>query len=161
VTIAIHHATFSDLLEIAALAGALVRQHSAFDPKRFLLVENVESGYAWWFEKELSNTNALILAATLDSQIVGYAYGRVEERDWNSLLDAHGALHDVFVTPAARCKGIGRLLVERVVEELSARGVPRVVLHTAVQNLEAQKLFSALGFRQTMLEMTREASGSK
>jgi ribosomal protein S18 acetylase RimI-like enzyme len=39
-------------------------------------------------------------------------------------------------------------------------GAPRVLLHTAVQNEQAQALFSKLGFRSTMLEMTREAGGA-
>jgi RimJ/RimL family protein N-acetyltransferase len=39
---------------------------------------------------------------------------------------------------------------------LLARGAPRLVLATAVQNLEAQRLFEAHGFRRTMIEMARE-----
>jgi ribosomal protein S18 acetylase RimI-like enzyme len=36
------------------------------------------------------------------------------------------------------------------------RGAPRVVLGTAEQNEPAQRLFERLGFRRTMVEMTRE-----
>ena len=81
------------------LAGQLVRQHSAFDAKRFLFIENPEKGYEWWFGKELQNKKALILCAKLDGKLVGYAYARQEPRDWNALLDAHGALHDIFGAP--------------------------------------------------------------
>ena len=45
---------------------------------------------------------------------------------------------------------------ERVLAELRERGAPRVVLHTAVQNTAAHKLFESAGFRRTMLEMTCE-----
>jgi hypothetical protein len=34
--------------------------------------------------------------------------------------------------------------------------MPRVVLGTADSNHAAQRLFTALGFRRTMVEMTRE-----
>ena len=138
------------------LAGALVRQHYDFDAKRFLLIENPESGYEWWFGKELLNKKALILCAKLDGKIVGYAYSRLEPKDWNSLLDAHGALHDILVDESARRKGIGQRLLQRTFEELRARGAARVVLHTATKNRGAQKLFAAAGFRQTMIEMTCE-----
>jgi ribosomal protein S18 acetylase RimI-like enzyme len=144
------------LPEIAVLAGQLVRQHFAFDAKRFLFIENPEKGYEWWFGKELQNKKALILCAKLDRKIVGYAYARIEPRDWNSLLDVHGALHDILVADAARRKGVGRQLLERTLKELRARGAPRVVLHTAIKNRAAQKLFASVGFRQTMLEMTCE-----
>ena len=42
-------------------------------------------------------------------------------------------------------------------EKLKALGVPRVVLMSAAANAEAQKLFEKLGFRRTMVEMTRES----
>lgn len=152
----IKRATKKDLPEIAELAGELVRQHYAFDPKRFLLIDNPEAGYAWWFEKELGNKKAIILCAKLDGKIVGYAYARLEARDWNALLDEHGALHDILVHESARRQGIGKQLLSAVLEELRRRGAARVVLHTAVKNHAAHKLFGALGFRQTMLEMTCE-----
>ncbi|HYQ16148.1 MAG TPA: GNAT family N-acetyltransferase [Polyangiaceae bacterium] len=154
--IEIKKATKRDLPKIAELAGVLVRQHYAFDAKRFLLIENPEAGYEWWFNKELANDKALILCAKLDGKIVGYAYARLEPKDWNALLDAHGALHDILVHESARRQGVGKLLLTRVLDELRKRGAPRVVLHTAVQNRGAHKLFEALGFRKTMLEMTCE-----
>ena len=152
----IRKATQRDLPKIAVLAGQLVRQHAAFDAKRFLFIENPESGYEWWFGKELANKKALILCAKLDREIVGYAYARLEPRDWNALLDAHGALHDILVADSARRKGVGKQLLTRVLAELRERGAPRVVLHTAIRNRAAQKLFAAVGFRKTMLEMTCE-----
>jgi ribosomal protein S18 acetylase RimI-like enzyme len=155
-TIEIRKATRRDLPKIAKLAGELVRQHYGFDAKRFLFIENPESGYEWWFGKELDNKKALILCAKLDGKIVGYAYARLEPKDWNALLDAHGALHDILVAEAARGQGIGRKLLERVQSELRERGAARIVLHTAIKNRTAQKLFASVGFRQTMIEMTCE-----
>jgi ribosomal protein S18 acetylase RimI-like enzyme len=144
------------LPRIAELAGELVRQHYGFDAKRFLFIENPEAGYAWWFGKELENKKALIVCAILDRKIVGYAYARLEPKDWNALLDAHGALHDILVSEAVRGQGIGRKLLEHVQSELRERGAARIVLYTATKNLAAQKLFAALGFRKTMIEMTCE-----
>jgi ribosomal protein S18 acetylase RimI-like enzyme len=154
--IEIRKATRRDLPKIAKLAGELVRQHHAFDAQRFLLIENPESGYEWWFNKELENKKALVLCAKLDGKIVGYAYARLEPKDWNALLDAHGALHDILVAEEARGQGIGRKLLERVQSELRERGALRIVLHTAIKNRAAQKLFASVGFRQTMIEMTCE-----
>ena len=39
---------------------------------------------------------------------------------------------------------------------LRERGAPRVVLWTSPHNDNAQRLFEHLGFRRTMIEMTRE-----
>ena len=48
--------------------------------------------------------------------------------------------------------------MREVVRILTEKGAPRVVLMTAVQNEPAQRLFERMGFRTTMLEMTRESS---
>jgi RimJ/RimL family protein N-acetyltransferase len=40
--------------------------------------------------------------------------------------------------------------------ERPSRGAPRVVLSTAARNARAQRLFASAGFRDTMIEMTRE-----
>ena len=129
--------------------------HHATDPKRFFLVDRVEEGYAWWFRKELANEAAVVLVAERDGEILGYAYGTREGRDWNMLLDEHGAVHDVFVAPGARRGGVGRALMAEITAALEALGAPRIVLSTMVQNEPAQRLFRACGFCPTMLEMTR------
>ncbi|MEO8905334.1 MAG: GNAT family N-acetyltransferase [Polyangiaceae bacterium] len=155
-TVTVRAAEAQDLPAIAELAGQLVRQHYGFDAQRFMLIPNVEAGYAHFFAGELSNPDTLILAAELAGAVVGYAYARLEERDWNALLDAHGALHDIFVNESVRRQGVARRLVEAVRERLRAKGAPRLVLHTASKNHTAREFFAALGFRQTMTELTCE-----
>jgi ribosomal protein S18 acetylase RimI-like enzyme len=73
-----------------------------------------------------------------------------------SLRGPAGVVHDVIVDPEYRGHGVGRLLLEATLELLKSRGVPRVVLTTAEQNEPAQRLFERVGFRRTMIEMTRE-----
>jgi ribosomal protein S18 acetylase RimI-like enzyme len=52
--------------------------------------------------------------------------------------------------------GLATRLIEAVAEWLASRGTPRVVLWTAEHNRAAQRLFEGLGFRRTMVELTRE-----
>jgi ribosomal protein S18 acetylase RimI-like enzyme len=168
-----------DLERVARLAGKLVRMHHDFDRLRFFLPERVEEGYRWWFEQEIDRDEVVLLVAergpvpdggsagSADSAgsapkppaLVGYAYGRLEDRDWNQLLDACGALHDLWVEEGDRRGGIASRLVEAAVAALREKGAPRVILHTAAGNTAAQALFARLGFRATMVEMTREAKG--
>ena len=142
---------------MAALAAKLVRMHHELDAQRFFLTERVEEGYAWWFGQELARKEVALLVAERSGTLVGYAYGRLEERDWNQLLDTHGALHDLWVEEPERRHGVATALVEAMVQALVAKGAPRVVLHTAARNASAQALFARAGFRPTMVEMTREA----
>lgn len=152
----------ADLPAVGRLGGQLVRYHYGLDPKRYMLIENAEEGYAHFLGREAKNPRAVVLCAAEEptGAIVGYAYGTLEGRDWNALLEPHGALHDVLVDPGARRSGIGAKLVLETCSRLEAMGAPRVLLHTAVQNEAAQALFAKLGFRPTMIEMTRERGGT-
>jgi ribosomal protein S18 acetylase RimI-like enzyme len=151
----IRRAEQRDLAQVAPLAGELVRMHHETDPARFLMIERVEEGYAWWLGREIARAEAVVLVAARGAAIVGYAYGALEGRDWNLLLDAHGAVHDIFVAAEARRGGVGRQLVAALVLALEALGAPRIVLSTMVGNAAAQRVFRACGFRPTMMEMTR------
>lgn len=154
--VTVRSAAPADMPAVARLAARLVRQHHAWDPRRFLCMEPVEPGYERWLTHELEDPDAVIVVAERAGEVIGYAYGRLEERDWNALLDAHGGLHDVLVDEAARGAGVGAALVEAVCARLRALGAPRVVLMSAAPNVAAQRLFARLGFRATMVEMTRE-----
>jgi len=158
-TFTVRAMTKSDLPATAQLAGRLVRMHHDLDPRRFLHLANPEAGYARYFAGELESDAVVLLVAERagDGAIVGYAYGRLEPRSYNELLDACGKLHDVYVDESARGHRLGEQLVTEVVRRLTEKGAPRVLLLTAVQNEAAQHLFKKLGFRTTMLEMTREA----
>ena len=59
---------------------------------------------------------------------------------------------------ALRKSGAGAALVEAMVQRLTELGAPRVVLSTAFSNHNAQRLFGRLGFRSTMIEMTRDTT---
>jgi ribosomal protein S18 acetylase RimI-like enzyme len=156
----IRRAKRSELGAVARMAAALVREHHALDPRRFMLVEPVETGYRAWLDKELGRRAAVILVAEEDIEIVGYAYGVLEPRNWNELLDACGKLSDIYVSLPARRRGIARRLVEAMLIELTALGAPRVVLMSAEGNRAAQQLFASIGFRRTMVEMTIEAAAA-
>lgn len=160
----VREATEADLPALARLGARLARMHHRMDPRRFFVVEGMEKGYAWWLGKERENRKAVVLAAVRPGRggrerVVGYAYGRIEPRDWNSLRERCGVGIDLMVEPRARGAGVGAALVEALVRGLARRGAPRVVIQVAARNLDAQAVFARLGFRPTMMEMTREAEG--
>lgn len=161
-SVRIRLATTHDAAQIARLAAQLVRLHHSLDPERFFLVERIEDGYEWFLAKEIARKDAVVFIAEMaidpgaDAKIVGYAWGRLEPRDWMALLDACGRLHEVFVDVSARRLGIGKRLIEETLQWLEAQGAPRIVLTSAWKNEGAHQFFESLGFRRTMVEMTRE-----
>ncbi|HEX8435895.1 GNAT family N-acetyltransferase [Archangium sp.] len=161
-SLSIRPARPEDAPALGRMGAALVRLHHSYDPARFMAPEeDLESGYRWWLARELKREGAVVLVAEREGAVVGYVYATVEGRDWNALLDAHGELHDIWVDESVRATGVGGLLAEEMVRQLEARGVPRVILKTATRNEAARRLFERLGWRATMVEMTREVEGSE
>ncbi len=154
---AIRRAEPRDAAALGALGAALVRVHHELDHARFLPAgAGIEAGYGRFLESQLRDEDVVILVAERDGRVVGYVYAGIEPRSWKELRDVAGFVHDVFVEPAARGARIGARLVEAAAEWLAGRGVPRVMLWTAERNAAAQRIFERLGFRRTMIEMTRE-----
>jgi ribosomal protein S18 acetylase RimI-like enzyme len=130
--------------------------HYDFDRRRFLEPgADAEQGYAWFLGTQIEEEDALVLVVVEDDEVVGYVYATIEPRSWQMLLDEAAVIHDVIVDEPARRHGVAAALLEGAFEWIRRRGVPRVVLHTADQNAAAQRLFTRLGFRRTMVEMTR------
>jgi len=55
-------------------------------------------------------------------------------------------LNDLFVSPAARRRGVAKALVQRAREHGLETGVVRLTLQTAHDNLRAQALYESLGW---------------
>ena len=115
-----------------------------------------EEGYAWFLDTQLREEDVVVFVAERESSIVGYVYAGLEPQSWKELREACGFIHDVVVDESGRRSGVATLLMEAAIEWLRGRGAPRVMLWTAQQNGGAQRLFDRLGFRRTMVEMTRE-----
>ncbi len=150
-----------DARALGGMGATLARLHHRMDPRRFFALRGMEEGYAAWLAKEAASRRAVVLAAVSHShrgeRLVGYAYGRLEGRDWNTLRDRAGVGIDLYVVPVARRRGVGRLLLEALVRELVRRGAPRVVIHVAARNARALALFEGMGFRRTVVELAVEA----
>jgi ribosomal protein S18 acetylase RimI-like enzyme len=155
----IRRAQESDLPTLGRLGASLMRAHFAFDPQRFMSPgENPEKGYEWFLRSQLREERAVVLVAEQEGRVVGYVYAALEPQSWKEFREPAGFIHDVAVVETQRHGGIGQALVEAACEWLRAQGAPPVILWTAEPNLVAQRLFSRLGFRRTMIEMTMELS---
>jgi ribosomal protein S18 acetylase RimI-like enzyme len=154
----VRRAEARDAAALGRLGATLVRVHHVLDRARFLPAgAGIETGYGRFLETQLRDEHVVIFVAERADRVVGYVYAAVEPRSWKELRDVAGFVHDIVVEAETRHVGIGTQLLEAAAAWLVARGVPRVMLWTAERNIDAQRLFERLGFRRTMVEMTREA----
>ena len=155
--VVIRRAQESDLPMLGSLGAHLMETHYAFDQNRFMAPPgDPASGYAWFLGSQLRESDAVIFVAEREGEVVGYIYAGLEPLSWKELREAAGFIHDIVVDESGRRHGVASALMEAAIEWLRERGAPRVMLWTADQNEGAQRLFERLGFRRTMIEMTRE-----
>jgi GNAT superfamily N-acetyltransferase len=155
--VTVRRASDADLPALGRLGALLMRAHHAFDPLRFMAPgTDPEGGYAWFLGSQLKEDDVLVLVAERDGEVLGYVYAGLEPLSWKELRGACGFIHDVAVDARGRRTGLATALVEAAVAWLRSKGAPRVILWTADPNEPAQRLFAGLGFRRTMVEMTRE-----
>src|SRR5688572_24599217 len=81
----------TDLPRIGRLGAQLVIEHHDFDTRRFLAAKNrTPTDYAAFMSSQLNDPNVIILVADDNSDVIGYAYGAVEDYDYMSLRGPAG-----------------------------------------------------------------------
>ena len=91
------------------------------------------------FEEELAqNRLARYIVATTEDQIVGYA------GTWLVINEAH--ITNVAVDSRFRGRGIGRLLMEHLMELCRCEGMDSMTLEVRISNQVARNLYHKLGF---------------
>jgi ribosomal protein S18 acetylase RimI-like enzyme len=153
----VRRATRADLPHIGRLGALLVAAHHEFDSRRFLAATSrTKDAYAAYLGSQLDEPESAVLVADENSDVIGYAYVALESYDYMALRGPAGVLHDIIVDPERRRAGVGRQLFEAALEFVRSRGLAQIVLATAERNEAAQRFFASVGFRRTMIEMTRE-----
>ncbi|HEY2092995.1 MAG TPA: GNAT family N-acetyltransferase [Thermoanaerobaculia bacterium] len=155
--VVIRKAERRDLESLGRLGAMLMQVHYAFDNQRFLAPHpGVEQGYAAFLGSRIDSSDECVFVADVDGRVAGYLFAALEPLSWKELRGPAGYIHDVAVEENDRREGIATMLMEAGFRWLRDHGAPRVVLGTAARNEGAQALFHRLGFRDTMIEMTKE-----
>ena len=153
----IRRATADDRSALGELGAVLIRAHHNFDPLRFLAPgSNPAEGYGRFLASQLEDDESAVFVADRGGQLLGYVYASLEGRSWRELRDACGFVDDVAVREDERRTGVATALLEASFDWMREHGAPRVILWSAEQNQSGQRLFERLGFRRTMVELTRE-----
>jgi len=103
-------------------------------------------GVKAFLQERFARAETVIFLALVDDEPVGFV--QLYPSYDTITLKQIWILHDLFVIPSARQKGIAKSLLERarrLAEETHAKGL---ILETAVSNDAAQKLYEKLGWKR-------------
>ncbi|WP_426619728.1 GNAT family N-acetyltransferase [Pseudomonas rustica] len=105
---------------------------------------NLAQSRAFIAERMAAGESAIFLAQDEHGEALGF----VQLYPTFSSIDAHRTwlLSDLFTTPAARGRGVGRLLMNTARAFALETGAKGLVLETATDNYTAQGLYESLGY---------------
>jgi len=105
---------------------------------------NLEQSRAFITERMAGNESAIFLVEDESGEVLGF----VQLYPTFSSIDAHRTwlLSDLFTTPAARGRGVGRLLMNTARDFAVETGAKGLMLETATDNFTAQGLYESLGW---------------
>lgn len=123
----------------------------------YLLSADDTLAYEAWAEAEwwpaLRERYAPLGDGSMDAELIGLIHS--PERTPKELVAEYPAHLHIDLLERLRGKGMGRLLIERLVADLRARGVPGVHLGVDIANTNGIGFYEHLGFR----EVAREPGG--
>lgn len=106
---------------------------------------NLEGAMAFLTARLERRESIVLLAVTRTSQ-VGLGLAQVYPSFSSVRMKPLWILNDLFVVPGARRCGIGRCLLNEVIQRAILAGACRVVLATAQANTPAKALYESTGF---------------
>ena len=149
----IRRAAKCDLQTIVEMSIKLSRQHQNYNALRFIQTPDIVQQHFDLFRHEIENPESVVLAAEHESQVIGYAFIRLEEGNVVDVSEKSAWLHDIFVGESARGLKAGKMLLEQSFEAAKTMGSRVLKLQVATQNEFARKLFETYKFQPTMTEM--------
>jgi ribosomal-protein-alanine N-acetyltransferase len=114
------------------------------DLDEVMAIERASFAYPWssrFFHQEFEVECARSILAEMNGKIVGYVLF------W--LLPENVDIHNLAVRGAYRRRGVGRILLHKVIVEALRQSSARVTLEVRKSNLAAQKLYESAGFVAT------------
>lgn len=153
----IRSATVDDVPMILPMVDRACAFHERLDPEKYGFLPNPGEMYRDWLIARSTDSQSVLLIADAGSEsapnVVGFLVGSVEREIPIYRVKRFGFIHELWVEEKYRNEGIARQLVSVATERFTAIGVSQIRLDVAWDNEAACSLFTACGFRPTVVEM--------
>lgn len=107
-----------------------------------MVVENLSFKIPWsknaFIEEVTNNKFAIYIIALINGNVIGYA------GMWKVFDEGH--ITNVAVHPEFRNNGVGRILIEHLIDRAKTEGITSMTLEVRRSNMPAQRLYKRYGF---------------
>ncbi len=145
----IRKAKLKDLNTLVKLNTELLRHHLKFEKELDALAPPKKRKPA--MEKKVRqriySKNSLAIVAEESNQIVGYLTASIKQKPEYFKINKYGHIHQLFVRPGFRNKGLGKALFKEAEKFFKKKGLKWLEVDASVKNLPTKKTYNALGMR--------------
>ncbi len=147
-TFAIRKAEETDLKKLLEFEQGIIKAERPFDP-------TLKEGEIHYYDiqKMISNPNIEIVVATIESEIVGSGYARIEEAKPYLNHQSYAYLGFMFTAPNHRGKGINATIIETLKEWCHSQDIHELRLDVYNDNYSAIKAYEKVGFQKHLINM--------
>ena len=136
----------SDERALLALIADHQDFHRALEP-HWPAGADVAAAYLRFLQEECAAHDGAIFVAEDGAALAGFICIVSDKRGAPDNPDRHAFVHDVFVAPAYRRRGLARLLMDAAESFAASRGVHEIRLAVLERNADARVFYASLGFR--------------
>jgi len=143
-----------DLDKLAELWRALAVEAIPGGPVLYPPTDENVARWRSWVADAAGRGEIEVLVAEEEGLIVGYVLFGGRRGPLESPY-RRAVIHDLYVRPGWRRKGLGRRLLEEALARMRAEGFDMATISVAVTNRDAIELYRKLGFEDFMLTLVR------
>ena len=148
--------TAEDIPAVLPLVAKTIAFHEELDPARFGAAPQAHRRYDGWMRRTAGNEDGAFFVAEDGGQVIGFVLGQIQEEYAMYRTGRYGMVHDLWVEPEHRRKGLAKALMLAALDHFRRAGIGQVRLDSAAGNGAAQRLFAECGFRPSVTEMLTE-----
>ena len=153
----IRSATSDDVPKVLPMVAKICALHENWDTAKYGFLPHPEQRYEKWLTRLPSSSDrSVFLVAEDQGKLGGFLVATVEREIPIYRLQEYAFIHDIWVEPEYRQKGVARQMVMLCVERFAEMKVQQIRLDTATVNEAARQLFTSCGFRVSTIEMLKE-----
>ena len=160
----IRTATIDDIPAVLVMLAKTCALHESWDAAKYGLrsppagrsPSHPEQHYEKWLTRLLHKERSVFLVAEEEEKLVAFLAATVEPEISIYSLQEFAFIHDIWVEPEYRKKGIAQQIIKLTVERFQEMGIKQIRLDTVAANESARQLFKSYGFRLTTMEMLME-----
>jgi len=143
-----------DLDQLVELWRALAIEGSPSDLVLYPPTDDNAARWRSWVADAVERGEIVVLVAEVDGLIVGYVlFG--ERKSHLKSPYRRGVIHDLYVRPGWRGRGLGRRLLEGALDRMRTWGLDIATVSVATTNRAALSLYRKLGFEDFMLTLAK------